>query len=161
MGLTVKEVELGEAVIIEDLSEEQRKSLASNLQVEGFELLDDPRSCLVEQIRIGVLQWVRMSFRRPKLSDYISDIAHRDYSSLSKLFSQVKGVTIEHFAIQHRVEYAKELLSYSQHSISEIAYTLGYSSPADLTSQFKQQTGMSPKAFREMKSKTRQHLDKI
>ena len=161
MGLTVEEVTLGEAVIEEDLSKEQLKSLASKLQDEGFELLDDPRTKLVEQIRIGVLQWVRMTTQRPRLSDYISDIAHRDYSSLSKLFTQVKGVTIEHFAIQHRVEYAKELLSYSQHSISEIAYTLGYSSPAHLTSQFKQQTGMSPKAFREMKNKNRQCLDEI
>lgn len=161
MGLTVREVILGEAVVEEDLTEEQFNSLSSKLLDEGFELLDDPRSCLVEQIRIGVLQWVRMSGQRPKLSDYISEVAHRDYSSLSKLFTQVKGVTIEHFAIQHRVEYAKELLSYSQHSISEIAYALGYSAPAHLASQFKQQTGMSPKEFREMKSKTRQHLDTI
>lgn len=161
MGFTIEDVTLGEAVIENDLTEEQRKSLASKLQEDGFELLDDPRSCLVEQIKVAVLQWVRMDSQRPKLSDYISDIAHRDYSSLSKLFTQVKGVTIEHFAIQHRVEYAKELLSYSQHSISEIAYTIGYSSPAHLTSQFKQQTGMSPKEFREMKSKNRLHLDKL
>ena len=161
MGFSVEKVALGEGVIANDLTEEQRKSLASRLQEDGFELLDDSRSCLVEQIKVGVLQWVRMDSQRPKLSDYITDIAHRDYSSLSKLFTQVKGVTIEHFAIQHRVEYAKELLSYSQHSISEIAYTIGYSSPAHLTSQFKQQTGMSPKEFREMKSKKRLHLDKL
>ena len=161
MGFDVEEVNLGEAVIKDDLSKEKIETLANKLQKEGFELLDDPRSCLVEQIKIGVLQWVRMSVQRPKLSDYISDIAHRDYSSLSKLFTQVKGVTIEHFAIQHRVEYAKELLSYSQHSISEIAYMLGFSSPAHLTSQFKQQTGMSPKEFRELKTKKRLHLDEI
>lgn len=161
MGFTVEDVILGEAVVRDDLTEAQLKSLSSRLSDEGFELLDDPRTRLVEQIRIGVLQWVRMPSQRPRLSDYISDMAHRDYSSLSKLFSQVKGVTIEHFAIQHRVEYAKELLSYSQHSVSEIAYTLGYSSPAHLTSQFKQQTGMSPKVFREMKNKNRQCLDEI
>lgn len=159
MGLTVEEVVLGEAVIKEGLSEEQQAALADRLHDEGFELLDDPRSCLVEQIKIGVLQWVRMNGQRPKLSDYMSNTVHRDYSSLSKLFSQVKGVTIEHFAIQHRVEYAKELLSYSQQSVSEIAYMLGYSSPAHLASQFRQQTGMSPKEFREMKKKNRLHLD--
>lgn len=161
MGFTVEEVFLGEAVVKEDLSDEQLKSLANNLLDDGFELLDDPRTSLVEQIKIGVLQWVRMSNQRPRLSDYISNLSHRDYSSLSKLFSQVKGVTIEHFAIQHRVEYAKELLSYSQHTVSEIAYILGYSSPAHLTSQFKQQTGMSPKAFREMKNKNRKYLDEL
>lgn len=70
-------------------------------------------------------------------------------------------MTIEHYAILHRVEYAKELLSYSQQSVSEIAYQLGYSSPSHLTSQFKQQTGMSPKEFREMKNKNRLHLDEL
>lgn len=161
IGFTVKKVTLGLAVIEENLTEDQLKLLASILLAEGFELLDDPRSCIVEQIKICVLQWVRMNSQRPKLSDYISDTTHRDYSSLSKLFTQVKGVTIEHFAIQHRVEYAKELLSYSQRTISEIAYTLGYSSPAHLTSQFKQQTGMSPKEFREMKNKNRLYLDEL
>ena len=161
MGLAVEKVILGEAVIKGSLSQEQLTALADKLQAEGFELLDDPRSCLVEQIKISVLQWVRMSSPRPRLSEYVSDVAHRDYSSLSKLFSQVKGMTIEHFAILHRVEYAKELLSYSQSPVSEIAYTLGYSSPAYLTSQFKQQTGMSPKEFREMKTKNRFHLDEI
>lgn len=164
MGFTVIEVTLGKAVIAEDLNTSgpnNLKTLSDKLLDEGFELLDDPRSCLVEQIKIGVIQWVRMAGQRPKLSDYISDIAHRDYSSLSKLFTQVKGETIEHFAILHRVEYAKELLSYSQHSVSQIAYILGYSSPAHLTSQFKQQTGMSPKVFREMKTQNRLHLDEI
>ncbi len=161
MGFTVTDVVLGQAVVEEEPSEEELKALANELLDEGFELLDDPLSCLVEQIRVGVLCWVRMTGNRPKLSDYISDIAHRDYSSLSKLFTQVRGVTIEHFAIQHRIEYAKELLSYSHNSISEIAYTLGYSSPAHLTSQFRQLTGMSPRAFREMKDKTRLPLDKI
>lgn len=161
MGLTADSVILGEAVLTDDLTPEQLEVLSARLQDEGFELLDDPRACLVEQIRVGVLQWVRLTTQRPKLSEYISDLVHRDYSSLSKLFTQVKGVTIEHFAIQHRVEYAKELLSYSQQTVSEIAYTLGYSSPAHLTSQFRQQTGMSPRAFREMKTKNRQPLDAI
>lgn len=161
LDLTVEKVTLGEAVVKEELSEVQLNTLAGKLQDEGFEILDDPRSCLVEQIKIGVLQWVRENNQRSKLSDYISDLVHRDYSSLSKLFTQVKGVTIEHFAIQHRVEYAKELLSYSQHSISEIAYMLDYSSPSHFASQFKQQTGMSPKEFREMKDKNRLPLNEI
>ena len=110
----------------------------------GFELLDDPRSQLVEQIRIAVQELVRMKGERPKMSDYLSHNLKKDYSTLSKLFSEVRGITIERFAIAHRIEYAKELLCYSQLSTSEIAYTLGYSSPAHLSSQFKQVTGMTP-----------------
>lgn len=161
MGFTVDRLSLGEAVINECLSEGQLRLLADRLRKEGLELLNDPRSCLVEQVRIGVMEWVRMKGPRPKLSDYISGTVHRDYSSLSKLFSQVKGVTIECFAIRHRTEYAKELLSYGQQSVCEIAYALGYSSPAHLTSQFKQQTGMSPREFRKLKTPQRLHLDEL
>lgn len=161
MGFHVESISLGEVVVSDNLSKDQLGLLANKLQDEGFELLNDPRSCLVEQIKSGVIEWVRMNGQRPRLSDYISDITHRDYSSLSKLFSLVKGVTIEHYAIQHRIEYAKELLSYNQQSVSEIAYTLGYSSPAHLTSQFKRLTGMSPKEFRKLKSKSRLNLDEI
>ena len=68
MGATVESVTLGEAVINENLNEEQFKVLTDKLMDEGFELLDDPRSCLVEQVRIGVMNWVM-----PPLPPYRAD----------------------------------------------------------------------------------------
>lgn len=160
-GVTVKSISLGDAEIEEELTDERRLSVARKLQDMGFELLDDPRSQLVEQIRIAVLKWVRMNEERPKLSDYLADNLKKDYSTLSKLFSEVRGITIERFAIIHRIEYAKELLCYSQLSTSEIAYKLGYSSPAHLSSQFKQVTGMTPKDFRSQGQHDRISLDAL
>lgn len=160
-GVTVKSISLGDAEIKEELTDERRLSLARKLQDMGFELLDDPRSQLVEQIRIAVQQWVRMNEERSKLSDYLANNLKKDYSTLSKLFSEVRGITIEKFAIIHRIEYAKELLCYSQLSTSEIAYKLGYSSPAHLSSQFKQVTGMTPKDFRSQGQHDRISLDAL
>lgn len=160
-GVTVKSISLGDAEIEEELTDERQLSVARKLQDMGFELLDDPRSQLVEQIRIAVLKWVRMNEERPKLSDYLADNLKKDYSTLSKLFSEVRGITIERFAIIHRIEYAKELLCYSQLSTSEIAYKLGYSSPAHLSSQFKQVTGMTPKDFRSQGQHDRVSLDAL
>lgn len=160
-GFTVKSVILGEVETEESLSDEERQCLAEKLQEIGFELLDDPRSQLVEQIRVAVLKWVRSEGERPRLSDYLSCQLSKDYSALSKLFSEVKGITIERFAIIHRIEYVKELLCYSQLSTSEIAYRLGYSSPAYLSSQFKQVTGMTPKEFRELGHHERISLDAL
>ena len=160
-GVTVKSISLGDAEIEEELTDERRLSVARKLQDMGFELLDDPRSQLVEQIRIAVLKWVRMNEERPKLSDYLANNLKKDYSTLSKLFSEVRGITIEKFAIIHRIEYAKELLCYSQLSTSEIAYKLGYSSPAHLSSQFKQVTGMTPKDFRSQGQHDRISLDAL
>lgn len=160
-GLTVSSISLGDAEIEEELTDEQRLSLARKSHDIGFELLDDPRSLLVEQIRIAVQQWVRMPVERPKLSDYLSRHLNKDYSTMSKLFSEVRGITIERFSILHRIEYVKELLCYSQLSTSEIAYRLGYSSLAHLSSQFKQVTGMTPKEFRELEKPDRTPLDAL
>lgn len=160
-GLTVMSVSLGDAEIAEELTNEQRLAVATELQQVGFELLDNPRSQLVEQIRIAVLKWVRMNQKTQKMSEYLSKHLQKDYSTLSKLFSEVRGITIERFAIIHRIEYAKELLCYSQLSTSEIAYTLGYSSPAHLSSQFKQVTGMTPKEFRALSIPDRKPLDAL
>ena len=160
-GLTVNSISLGDAEIEEELTDEQRLSLARKLHDIGFELLDDPRSLLVEQIRIAVQQWARMPVERPKLSDYLSRHLNKDYSTMSKLFSEVRGITIERFSILHRIEYVKELLCYSQLSTSEIAYRLGYSSLAHLSSQFKQVTGMTPKEFRELEKPDRTPLDAL
>jgi len=161
MGLTPKTIDLGDVEIDEELNDTQKETLSLELKNMGFELLDDPRSVLIEQIRVAVLDWVRMKTMRPKMSDYLSARLAHDYSALSKLFSEVSGITIERFAILHRIEYAKELICYSQLTTSEIAYTLGYSSPSHLSAQFKQQTGMTPKAFRELEVKKRIPLTEV
>lgn len=160
-GLTPTAVDLGEAEIVEELTAQQLAALSEALAQMGFELLDDPRSRLVEQLRVGVIEWVRMEGTRPKLSDYLSARLHKDYSLLSKLFSEVKGITLERYAILHRIEYAKELLRYNQQSTSEIAYRLGHSSLAHFSAQFKQITGMTPKMMRANQTNDRIPLSEI
>lgn len=160
-GFTPVVVNLGDVEIEEELDESRRNELDESLRGLGFELLDDPKTQLVELLRIAVLEWVRMRNERPKISDYLSDRLSKDYSFLSRLFREVKGITIERFTILHRIEYAKELLCYSQLSISEIAYQLGYSSPTHLANQFRQETGISPKMFRQQGVNTRISLSDI
>ena len=108
--LTVMSITLGEAETAEDLSDSQRHAVAERLHAIGFELLDDPRSQLVEQIRIAVLAWVRMDSVRPNLSDYLSCRLHREYSRLSKLFSEVRGITIVRYPPSRRVRQGAAML---------------------------------------------------
>lgn len=161
LDLKVQRVILGEAEIDGSLTEHQRQELTARLESVGFELLDDPRSHLVEQIRLCVQEWVRMEGDRERMSDFLCHRLNRDYGSLSKLYSEVRGMTIERFAILHRIEYAKELLCYSQLTTSQIAYRLGYSSPNYLSAQFKQITGMTPKAFKALRANGRKPLSEL
>lgn len=163
--LHAQSVTLGEAIVEENLSDIQIDTLRSELKNLGFELLDNPQLAIVEKIRTLVLEWVHLQGERPRLSSYIQELTHKDYSQLSKLFSSVRGMTIERYCILQRVELIKELLCYSEKTTSEIAYELGYSSPAHLSAQFKQVTGMSPKAFKQTHSLSpsahRRFLDEI
>ena len=49
------------------------------------------------------------------------------------------------------MEFAKELLSYGEMTISEVADRAGYSSVAHLSRQFKTQTGMTPSQFQKLR----------
>lgn len=95
------------------------------------------------------------------LSDYLQQELHMEYSSLSKLFSEVTGMTIERFYIEQRIERVKELLSYGELTLTQIAFQLHYSSVAYLSSQFKMVTGFTPSAYKNLQRKDRRALDQI
>jgi len=155
-------IELGEVVIKEDkLNKEQQKQLAVNLQQLGFELLDDKRKKIIEQIKTLIIQNVHYNKEQSakNYSVFISENLHYDYSYLSKLFSETEGITIEQFIINQKIEKVKELLVYDEKSLSEIAYETGYSSVAHLSAQFKKVTGQTPSAFKQSGIHHRKTLD--
>ena len=88
-----------------------------------------------------------------KFSAFLSEKLGYDYNYLSNLFSEVKGTTIEHFIIAHKIERAKELLIYNELSLTQIAEKLHYSNVAHLSNQFKKVTGLTPTFFKVMKNK--------
>jgi AraC-like DNA-binding protein len=80
---------------------------------------------------------------------------------LSNLFSEVKGITIQQFIINHKIERAKELLLYDELTLTEIAYRLHYSSVAHLSNQFKKVTGLTPSHFKQLKDKRRTPIEEV
>ena len=162
-GLHPVSVDLGTASVEEKITPELKESLAASLEAIGFELMDDRKSRLIEQIRSEVIRLVHYSGEgiRTNLSDYLSSKLNRDYGYLSKLFSEVSGTTIEKYFIAQKIERAKELLAYGELSLNEIADLLGYSSAAYLSAQFKSVTGLTPSYFRKGKRGMRKPLDKV
>ena len=163
LGLHPVSIDLGSASIEEDITPEMKGRIAAELEKIGFELIDDRKSRLIEQIRSEVIRLVHYSGEgiRTNLSDYLSSKLNRDYGYLSKLFSEVSGTTIEKYFIAQKIERAKELLAYGELSLNEIADLLGYSSAAYLSAQFKSVTGLMPNYFRKGKRGMRKPLDKV
>lgn len=164
-NIPFRAVLLGEVELPEPLTAKQRAALEQGLEDLGFELIDDRRTRLIEKVRRTVLELVRSDaespLRREKLSVVIARTIGMDYSTVSKLFSEVEGTTIEQFLIAQRVERAKELLVYDELTLGEIAYRLGYSSAQHLSTQFRKVTGLTPSHFKYIGAARRLSLDRI
>jgi AraC-like DNA-binding protein len=162
LGYSPVQVELGRVVVTGqpvDLA-----IVGPVLEQHGFALLTDKTTRIVNQIKtliIDLVQSGRIAQLKTTLSDYLSEQVGLDYAHLSHLFSTTENLTIEKFWIMQRVERAKELLSYDEVPIQEIARQLGYSSVAYLTNQFKQITGLTPAAYRGQTATDRNPLDWI
>lgn len=163
-GLHVLQIDLGKVSIQEQtINASQLKEIATSLAEVGFEIIDDRRKKITEQIKLSIIELVHRqnSDSKVKYSEYLTQQLNVDYPYLSKLFSEETGTTIEHFTIQQKIERVKELLSYGELTLSEIAWQLAYSSVAALSGQFKKITGMTPSDFKKADSNPRQSLDKI
>jgi AraC-like DNA-binding protein len=163
LGLRYTTVELGEVDILEDISPRQRDQLDKSLKKAGLELMDDKKAMLVEKIKNVIIEMIHYADEPPltKYSVFISEKLNYDYTYLANLFSEVRGITIEHFIIIHKIERVKELLVYDDLNLTEIAEKLNYSSVGHLSNQFKKTTGLTPSHFKKLKEKRRSHLETL
>jgi len=161
--LKAKSVLLGEVELSEIPNSEQMKEFSIALSKWGFELLTTPDQQIVDRVKTLIIQKVQKGYIEPhfSLSTYLKVNTLKDYSTLTKLFSEIEGCTIEKYFILQKVEKAKELLLYRQLTIKEIAARLGYSSCQHLSMQFKKVTKYSPKEFKTHGAKERKPIDNV
>jgi AraC-like DNA-binding protein len=160
-----EKVVIGEIHTDESLHDEKRDALKHSLEQIGFELIDNRISGLIETIKQHVIRKARNQLSEKdaglKLSDYLSAQLYHEYTYMSSLFSSIEGRTIENYFIEQRIEQAKELLTYGEMTLSQIALELEYSSTAHLSSQFKKVTGLTPSHFKQVGAEKRKALDQV
>ena len=163
LGFVPEVVELGRAVLRDELDEAGRGAIRDALTPLGFELIDGRRERLIEQVKSLIIELIHNENNDLKvnLSNYLSSHLHHDYNYISSLFSEVEGITIEKYFIHQKIERVKELLVYDELSLGEIAALLNYSSVAHLSAQFKKVTGLTPSHFRTIGAGRRRPLDEV
>jgi AraC-like DNA-binding protein len=163
LGLHATTVDLGEADVLEEMTSAQLDHLKLVLLKAGLELMDDKKAILIEKIKNVIVEMIHYADDRPKtnFSDFLADKLQYDYTYLANLFSEVTGITIEHFIIAHKIERVKELLIYDELNLTQISYLLNYSSVAHLSNQFKKVTGLTPTFFKKLKQKKRTTLEDV
>ena len=165
LSISFDQVSIGEIHLSESLTKEQNDLLSTNLNQIGLQLIDNRMNGLVEKIKQLVIMKARKEVgpkeHKMKLSVFLSEQLHHEYTYLSSFFSSVEGRTIENYFIDQRIEKVKELLVYKEMTLSEIAFEMEYSSVAHLSNQFKKISGLTPSHFKRVGSNKRKLLDQI
>eukprot|EP01012_Entosiphon_sulcatum_P036573 TRINITY_DN4662_c0_g5_i1.p4 TRINITY_DN4662_c0_g5~~TRINITY_DN4662_c0_g5_i1.p4 ORF type:complete len:187 (-),score=39.29 TRINITY_DN4662_c0_g5_i1:1817-2377(-) len=156
-------VELGEVTLAENITAEDKIKISERLTHFGFDLLEDKKTQVAEQVKTAIINLVHYAKEPLKinLSTYLSDQLKQEYASLSGIFSEIENQTIEKYFIAQKIEKAKEMLTYGELTLSEIAYQLNYSSVAHLSTQFKKVTGITPSVYKAASADSRKTLDEV
>ncbi len=161
----VLSLELGKLTvrIDADTDKDIDKKIASILHANGFEIVRSEEEMLAERIKIVLIELISELPINISLntSEHLATLLHRDYKILSKIFSKNENTTIEKYFIKLKIEKAKELIQMQQHTFSDIAYILDYSSVNHLSRQFKNTEGMSMTDYKNSPLWERNFLDEI
>ncbi len=163
-GFQVEEISLGSAQIHPEPDSVQLSAISSALKLLGFELIDNEKDRITQRVKDLIIEKVHYSDladARLSFSDYLSDQLNKDYTYISRMFSESEDTTIEKFIIQQKIAKVKELLEYGELNLNEIAFKMGYSSSAHLSAQFKSVTGLTPSQFKSSGQGQRRPIDKI
>lgn len=163
LGLNPIYLSLGEVEITNaTLTATQSDNLTKALNQLGFEILGDRKKQIAEKVKTLIIALIHIKDEPLKvnLSAYLSAALDMEYTAISALFSDVEDNTIEKYYISQKIEKAKELLTYNEKSLSEIAFLLNYSSVAHLSAQFKKITGQTPSAYKSS-AQVRKTLDEV
>ncbi len=164
LGFNITHIELGKVELREEPDENQLILIRNTLLKNGFELIEDNKSRIIEKIKTLIINVIHHKREIPpylNFSDFLSREVGYDYPYLSSLFSSVMGITIEKYIILQKIEKVKELLVYDQLNLNEISFQLGYSSVQHLSGQFKKVTGLTPSYYKKIKQNRRKPLDRV
>ena len=119
-GLYPDEVNMGEVVLKKDLSKSQFDIINTRLQGLGFEILDNRRQKQIENIKKLLIEQVQAGEIQEhfSLGEFLSKNLNKDYTQISRLFSEVESITLEQFFILQKIEKVKEWLTYDELTLS-------------------------------------------
>ena len=163
VGMDYVYVELGEVLLQYSPSDEELEEFIKRIEIIGFELLDDQKKMMIEKVKSLLIELAQQGDidEHFALGEYITTNINKEYSTISKLFTQLESITLEQYFILQKIEKVKEWLVYNEYSLSEISYKLGYSSVGYLSNQFKKITGLTPSAFKSNHKGLRKTLDRV
>lgn len=165
VGITVLSLELGRLLVEapKKTSNEIVEAVTTVLHANDFEIVQKEEEMLVERMKVILIEQLQELplHIKVKTSELLASRLHKDYKTLSKLFSANEQTTLEKYFIKLKIEKVKELIQLKQHSFSDIGYLLDYSSVNHLSRQFKEVVGMSMTDYKNTGNWKRNFYDEI
>ncbi|WP_167956463.1 AraC family transcriptional regulator [Anaerosporobacter faecicola] len=107
-----------------------------------------PKVTNKEQLYQDILDYITWNrFGMIRVSDLAAYFGYHE-KYLSTFFKQMSGISLRQYLSNTMIEYAKAQLTTTNTSISQIAYSLGYSDSHNFTHAFKKVTGLTPTQYR-------------
>ncbi|HEV7329439.1 MAG TPA: AraC family transcriptional regulator [Flavisolibacter sp.] len=159
MGHTPVKLSLGEVSFLPNIAHDGT-ALEERLTLLGFSLLEDKNVKMTKEVKQLVEEVYGGNFDFPerfRFSDLVRQRLQKEYDAVSDAFIATEKKTIEQYIIDFRINKIKEYLVYTDLTLADIAFRLNFNSVAHLSTQFKQQTGLTPsffKSIRRQKSET-------
>lgn len=97
-----------------------------------------------------VLTHLHLHYARTIPLEELADIAALSVSGLHRLFRRHTGTTVSDYLIRMRIGDACARLSATGQPVGHIADAVGYGSLANFNRQFRAQTGMTPREYRDV-----------
>ena len=165
LGVTVLSLELGRLLVEapKKTSNEIVEAVTTVLHANDFEIVQKEEEMLVERMKVILIEQLQELplHIKVKTSELLASRLHKDYKTLSKLFSANEQTTLEKYFIKLKIEKVKELIQLKQHTFSDIGYLLDYSSVNHLSRQFKEVVGMSMTDYKNIGNWKRRFYDEI
>jgi AraC-like DNA-binding protein len=163
-NIVIKKIFLGEVIVAFLPGKITEEDITKHFSQLGFSVASDPDVVVAEKIKTAAIELIHFANNTNSLirnSDYISERVQLPYDKISKVFSKVTNTTLEKYIILLKIEKAKELIISNELTLSEIAFTLGYSSVQYLSNQFKKTTGYTVSQYKELQQQDRIPLENL
>ena len=96
----------------------------------------------------AVRRYIDSHFKESLSLDVLAEVAHVNKYYLVHTFSKEYGISPINYLISRRIAESKQLLSDTDHSLSQISHMLGFSSPSYFSQSFRKLEGISPMEYR-------------
>ncbi|MBR4345214.1 MAG: helix-turn-helix domain-containing protein [Lachnospiraceae bacterium] len=123
-------------------------ALLTELSLQSMEISNNRFSRSKEQLNSDIKTFISWHISEMIRINEIAAYFEYNEKYLTTFFKKMNGVPLKRYILREKMEYAKSILTESNTTVSEVAYSIGFSDVHNFSNAFKEVTGMAPGVYR-------------